>query len=163
MKDLSYLNRDLSKVVILDTHANHVRTHPENAIVMSPWKGEVEGPEAKGLVEMIPFLECEHPRDSLHSPQMTDDSQLTLFCVAIGIYNPQDVRPILQAYQGKDIPREYAKKEAEAKAKFIEDWKAKGGHKGLSSGGFTLSSLFGGSASVRPIPHISAFLLSTLI
>lgn len=66
VKDLSYLNRDLSKVIVLDTHANHVRTHPENAIVMSPWKGEVGGPEAKGLVEMIPFLECKHLHAFFH-------------------------------------------------------------------------------------------------
>jgi mitochondrial import inner membrane translocase subunit TIM50 len=66
--------------------------------------------------------------------------------IAIGIYKPQDVRPILQAYQGKDIPLEYAKKEAEAKQKHIEEWQHR--KKSLSSTGFTLSSLFGSSSQV---------------
>ncbi|KAH7929536.1 HAD-like protein [Leucogyrophana mollusca] len=125
VKDLSYLNRDLSKVILLDTHEEHVSTHPENAIVLPKWTGS---PGDRGLIAIIPFLE------------------------SIGIYKPQDVRPILQAYSGKDIPIEYAKKEAEAKLKHIEEWKGKS--KGLSTGGFTLSSLFGSTGEVThsPIP-----------
>lgn len=46
---------------------------------------------------------------------------------AIGIYNPPDVRPMVKAYEGKDIPKEYAKREAESKRQFIENWKAHGG------------------------------------
>jgi import inner membrane translocase subunit TIM50 len=48
---------------------------------------------------------------------------------AIGIYKPPDVRAILKAYEGKNIPVEYAKKEAENKQAFIEEWKARGGGK----------------------------------
>lgn len=66
---------------------------------------------------------------------------------AIAIYKPPDVRPILQAYQGKDIPIEYAKKEAEARERHVAEWKSKS--KGLSSGGFTMSTLFGMSTEVR--------------
>ena len=70
---------------------------------------------------------------------------------AIGIYKPPDVRPILQAYHGKDVPIEYAKKEAEARERHIAEWKGKS--KGLSSGGFTMSSLFGVNTEVSiPIP-----------
>ena len=57
--------------------------------------------------------------------------------------NPPDVRPILKAYQGKDIATEYAKVEAANKARLVEEWKAK--HKsntGISTGGFTISRLF---------------------
>ncbi|KAJ7583261.1 import inner membrane translocase subunit tim-50 [Mycena floridula] len=68
VKDLSYLNRDLSKVVVLDTVADHVRTHPENAIVVPKWKGD---PKDAGLISLIPFLE------------------------SIAIYKPADVRPIM--------------------------------------------------------------------
>ncbi|KII95425.1 hypothetical protein PLICRDRAFT_25908 [Plicaturopsis crispa FD-325 SS-3] len=123
VKDLSYLNRDLSKVIMLDTHQDHVSTHPQNAIVIPPWKGD---PKDRGLVALIPFLE------------------------SIGIYKPPDVRPILEAYHGKNIPLEYAKKEAAAKAKHIEEWKSGK----ISSGGFTLSSLLGGSStqSASPVP-----------
>ena len=56
VQDLSYLNRDLSKVVLLDTHEDHVSTHPENSILLPKWTGD---PKDKGLVSMIPFLECE--------------------------------------------------------------------------------------------------------
>jgi len=117
VKDLSYLNRDLSKVISLDTSEDHVSTHPENAIVIPQWKGD---PRDRGLIAMIPFLE------------------------SIGIYKPNDVRPILAAYRGKDVPLEYAKKEAEAKQKHLDEWK---NSKGIAAGGFTLSGLFGGSGS----------------
>jgi import inner membrane translocase subunit TIM50 len=48
---------------------------------------------------------------------------------AIGIYKPPDVRVVLKAYEGKNIPIEYAKKEAEHKRQFIEEWKSRGGGK----------------------------------
>lgn len=80
---------------------------------------------------------------------------------AIGIYKPQDVRPILGAYQGKDIPSEYAKFEAAAKQKHIEEVEAKraaGGGRGLGTGGFTLSGLFGGSSVRTHLPTSIPFL-----
>ena len=40
---------------MLDTDRDHVSTHPENAVVLPKWKGD---PKDKGLVAMIPFLEC---------------------------------------------------------------------------------------------------------
>lgn len=55
VKDLEYLNRDLSKVVMLDTNSDHSALQPDNAIVIQPWDGSRGD---KGLVEMIPFLEC---------------------------------------------------------------------------------------------------------
>lgn len=136
-KDLSYLNRDLSKVILLDTHEEHTLTHPENAIVLPKWTGT---PGDRGLVAMIPFLECM----PFFFPALC---AILMFISAIGIYKPPDVRPILQAYQGKDIPIEYGKKEAEARERHIAEWKGKS--KGLSSGGFTMSSLFGVSTEVR--------------
>ncbi|KAG1874221.1 HAD-like domain-containing protein [Suillus tomentosus] len=125
VKDLSYLNRDLSKVILLDTHPEHVSSHPENAVILPKWTG---APGDKGLIAMIPFLE------------------------SIAIYKSPDVRPILQAYAGKDVAIEYAEKEAEAKQKHIEEWKSKA--RGLSKGGFTLSGMFGGptESSRSPIP-----------
>ena len=100
----------------MDTVPDHVRLQPENAIVLPKWKGD---PNDKGLVAIIPFLE------------------------SIGIYKPADVRPILQKYEGKDLAVEYAKKEAEAKARQVEEWKAK--HKGVTPG--FMSSLLGISSS----------------
>lgn len=63
LQDLSYLNRDLSKVIMLDTDPEHVSTHPENAIILPKWKGD---PKDRGLIAMIPFLECSFPRDPPH-------------------------------------------------------------------------------------------------
>ncbi|WWD22651.1 hypothetical protein CI109_107144 [Kwoniella shandongensis] len=126
VKDLSYLNRDLSKVILLDTNPEHSALQPENAITIKPWEGQ---PRDKGLVEMIPFLE------------------------SIGIFNPADVRPILKAYEGKDIPVEYAKKEAEAKKKAIEDWERTHPTAVAGAGSGFLSSMFGSVAapgSTRP-------------
>ena len=77
---------------------------------------------------------------------------------AIAIYRPPDVRPILNAFHGKDIPVEYAKQEAEAKKRHVEAWQ-QGGARRLSESGFTLSSMFGGSSSVRSLT--SPFRLGT--
>jgi len=116
VKDLSYLNRDLSKVIAVDTVAERYSSQPENVIILPKWEGD---PKDTGLIGLIPFLE------------------------SIGILNPPDVRPVLTAYQGKDIATEYAKVEAANKARIVEELKAK--HKsntGLASGGFTISRLF---------------------
>ncbi|KAH8827767.1 import inner membrane translocase subunit tim-50 [Flagelloscypha sp. PMI_526] len=114
-KDLSYLNRDISKVVVLDTNASHIRTHPENAIILPRWEGDKQG--ARGLVDMIPFLEH------------------------IAFFNYPDVRPVLQNWKDKNIPVEYAKWEAEYKQRHLEALAAKGGVKAVG-GTFSLGSLF---------------------
>lgn len=76
--------------------------------------------------------------------------------IAIAFYKTEDVRPILKAYQGKDIAVEYAKREAELKAKFLADWKVKGGGRGATST-LSFSSLFGGKdplVRIFPSPPI---------
>ncbi|KAI0827729.1 NIF-domain-containing protein [Trametes gibbosa] len=125
VKDLKYLNRDLSKVVLLDTHPEHVAPNPENAVILPKWTGD---PKDRGLISVIPFLE------------------------SIAIFKTPDVRPVLKAYEGKDIPIEFAKKEAEMKKRHLEEWEHN--RKGLSRGGLTLSSLFGSSeqAVASPVP-----------
>lgn len=57
-QDLAYLNRDLSKVIVVDTNAEHSALQPENAIIIKPWEGK--GGE-RGLIDLIPFLECTSP------------------------------------------------------------------------------------------------------
>lgn len=54
-QDISFLNRDPSKVVALDVHPEHFALQPENALIVPPWTGEAGD---KGLVALIPFLEC---------------------------------------------------------------------------------------------------------
>lgn len=145
VKDISFLNRDPSKVIVLDVNPEHVALQPENGIVLQPWDGS---PRDKGLVDMIPFLECMFCLFFIFSYAKISQ--------AIGIFNPADVRPILQAYAGKDIPIEYAKKEAEAKAKAIEEWERTHPTAITGAGSGFLSSIFGSVAAVGLffIPHL---------
>ncbi|KAK8065016.1 Mitochondrial import inner membrane translocase subunit TIM50 [Apiospora hydei] len=114
VKDLSYLNRDLSKVVIVDTNARHVRNQPENAIVLPKWTGD---PKDKELVSLIPFLEY------VHTMQY------------------KDVREVLKSFDGKHIPTEFQRREAIARAQFEKEFQArKPKHK---SGMASLGSMLG--------------------
>ena len=45
--------------------------------------------------------------------------------IAIAIHHPSDVRPILKAYQGKDIALEYNKLEEEQKRRMLQDERRK--------------------------------------
>jgi import inner membrane translocase subunit TIM50 len=53
LKDLSRLNRDLSKVLVLETDPSRV-SQPENVIQLAPWKGDLSDRE---LLAYLPFLE----------------------------------------------------------------------------------------------------------
>ena len=54
-KDLSRLNRDLSKVLVLETDPSRVNQQ-DNVIQLSPWKGDLNDKE---LLAYLPFLESE--------------------------------------------------------------------------------------------------------
>lgn len=127
VKDLAYLNRDLSKVILIDTVPDHISAQPENSILLPKWTGDARD---RGLVGLIPFLE------------------------SVGILQPQDVRPVLKAYEGKDIPAAYAQVEADYKKRFIDAWEKK--HEGkrapASASVGRVSSLFGGSSGAVADP-----------
>ncbi|KAG6000037.1 mitochondrial inner membrane protein required for protein import [Claviceps maximensis] len=115
VKDLSYLNRDLSKVIIIDTKAQHVRKQPENAIVLEPWKGDSKDND---LIGLIPFLEY------IHTMQYSD------------------VRKVLKSFEGKHIPTEFARREAIVRQEFnkqLEQQKKKSKGSGVGA----LSNLLG--------------------
>lgn len=114
VKDLSYLNRDLSKVIIIDSNAKHVRKQPENAIILDPWKGDRTDKE---LVALIPFLEY------IHTMQYPD------------------VRKVLRAFDGKHIPTEFARREAIARNEFNAQLAAKAKHSKPSGFGALSSAL----------------------
>lgn len=105
VKDLSYLNRDLSKVIIIDTDPKHVRLQPENAIILPKWKGD---PKDKALVDLVPFLEF------IHTMQY------------------DDTRKVLKSFEGKSIPVEFARREALARA---EHQRRLGNKKAKTQGG----------------------------
>ncbi|KAI9924752.1 hypothetical protein ASPWEDRAFT_51512 [Aspergillus wentii DTO 134E9] len=94
IKDLSYLNRDLSKVILLDTKEEHARLQPENAIVLDKWHGDSKD---KTLVALIPFLE---------------------YMAGMGV---EDVRPVLKSFDGTFIPAEFAKREKIMREKFQKE------------------------------------------
>jgi import inner membrane translocase subunit TIM50 len=49
LKDLSFLNRDLGKVLVIDNHQECLATHPENGLLVKSWKGE------KGDTELFSY------------------------------------------------------------------------------------------------------------
>ncbi|KAI1119031.1 HAD-like domain-containing protein [Nemania sp. NC0429] len=120
VKDLSYLNRDLSKVIIIDTKESHVQNQPDNAIILAPWKGNKDDKE---LVSLIPFLEYIFAMES------------------------KDVRQVLKSFKGKHIPTEFARREAIARAEFQKQLDSQ---KRRSSGMGALGSMLGlkGNVSV---------------
>lgn len=116
VKDLSYLNRDPSKVIVLDTKASHVRKQPENSIILDPWAGEKDDKE---LVSLIPFLEY------IHTMQY------------------DDVRKVLKSFEGKHIPTEFARREAIARKEFNARLAAEKGKHKKPSGMGALGSMLG--------------------
>lgn len=113
VKDLSYLNRDLKKVVIVDCDPQAVRKQPENAIVLPPWTGD---PRDTTLIDYIPFLE---------------------YLAALGY---EDTREVLKSFEGKNIPVEFARRQKLLREKFDADQAKK---RKPRSGGLGLGALFG--------------------
>lgn len=84
IKDLSLLNRDLSKVVIIDPDEDCYSMQPENALPVEKWTGEKDD----GLIKLIPFLEY------------------------LGTSHAKDVREVLGSFKDKShIPEEFAVRE----------------------------------------------------
>ncbi|OLL24969.1 Mitochondrial import inner membrane translocase subunit tim50 [Neolecta irregularis DAH-3] len=94
IKDLSHLNRDLSKVILVDVNPVSWSLQPENAAPIKTWNGD---PNDRELVRMIPFFEY------------------------IAATSVPDVRPLLKSYEGKDIATEYAIREARLKEQLLND------------------------------------------
>ncbi|KAF7864002.1 hypothetical protein EAF04_006967 [Stromatinia cepivora] len=120
IKDLSYLNRDLSKVILIDTKPHHAKKQPENAIILKPWTGDVKDKE---LVSLIPFLE--------YIPTM----------------QYADVRKAIKSFEGTHIPTEFAKREAIARKKFQEQLAEERKKHGKRGGGV---GLLGSALGIKP-------------
>lgn len=129
VKDLSHLNRDLSKVIIMDSNPESFSMQPENGIALKPWQGEAND---QGLLEYIPFLE------------------------AVALNNVQDVRVLLKSLEGKHIPVEWAKFEEEHNKRFRLEWEEEQKKKKSSR---NLGSLLGGggAASQTEGPPLTPF------
>ncbi|KAL3139567.1 hypothetical protein ABBQ38_003887 [Trebouxia sp. C0009 RCD-2024] len=89
VRDLSKLNRDMSKVLFVTSDPKACKLHPNNAVLLKPWKLEADD---HTLLDLMPFLE------------------------AIYRANVPDVRNVVQSYEGQNIPvafRERMKQVAE--------------------------------------------------
>lgn len=83
-------------------------------------------PNGRAILRTVAWLPLFHSSNVGLQLSMMHKAEFLCY-QAIAIYKPADVRPILTAYHGKDIPLEYAKKEAEGKQKHIEEWEKKKG------------------------------------
>ncbi|PSK60399.1 hypothetical protein B9Z65_549 [Elsinoe australis] len=126
IKDLEYLNRPLDKTLIIDTNQDHVSNQPSNAIVLPKWNGNPKDPHAKDLVALIPFLEY------------------------IATMNIQDVRKVIESFKDKDIPTEFARREAIAREEFQKQYQEQQGKKPRASLGGFLSSALGVKPAAAP-------------
>jgi len=99
-----------------------VKAQPENAIVLPKWKGQ---PGDKGLVGLIPFLEY-----------------LAMLQQGGGNF---DVRQALKSMEGKDIPQEFAQREAKLRVEFQKDLEAEKAKKSKKSVGSFVGALGLGS------------------
>ena len=94
IKDLSKLNRDTGKVIIIDVDPDSYSLQPENAIPMKPWDGT---PDDK-LIRLIPFLEY------------------------LATQTPTDVKPILSSFEDRNnIPDEFNERMEKLREKFYAD------------------------------------------
>lgn len=109
VQDLSFLNRDLSKVILMDTVPAHASKQPENAIILPKWKGD---PTDKDLVSYIPFLEF------------------------LATYETKDTREMLKGYEGKHIPTEFARRDAILRERALKEQAESGGKRSRRSVGF---------------------------
>ena len=54
VKDISYLNRDIKDIIVIENQADKVKFHPHNVIELPLWTGDRSDRE---LYDIIPFLE----------------------------------------------------------------------------------------------------------
>lgn len=120
---MSYINRPLSKVILLDTKPVHAKNQPENAIILAPWKGD---PTDKDLVGYIPFLE---------------------YIATMGI---NDVREAIKSFDGKHIPTEYARREALLREALLREEFNKQHSAQKKGKSFNLGSLVSSALGIKP-------------
>ncbi|KAI4204569.1 MAG: hypothetical protein LQ350_001119 [Teloschistes chrysophthalmus] len=120
IKDLSYLNRPLSKTILLDTNPAHASFQPTNAIILQKWTGQ---PADTELVSLIPFLE---------------------YIASMGI---SDTRDVLKSFENTHIPTEYARRENIAREKFRKQYAEETGARSNRSSRSSSSSSGGGFLS----------------
>lgn len=98
IKDLSLMNRDLSKIIIIDPDQNCYSMQPENAIPIEKWDGKKDDK----LIKLIPYLEY------------------------LATSHTKDVRESLNSFHDKNkIPEEFAIKEQKMRDEWKESQERK--------------------------------------
>lgn len=94
IKDLSLLNRDLGKTVMIEVDPDCASLQPENSIVVAKWDGKPDD----YLIRLIPFLEY------------------------LATQPVKDVRPILNSFTNKfNIVDEFSQREAKLRQQWKKD------------------------------------------
>jgi len=68
LKDLSSLNRDLKKVIVIDWNKDHIQSNPDNALILEKWEGDNSDRALIGLAQLLHEIkdsEMEDVRDVL--------------------------------------------------------------------------------------------------
>ncbi|PIA18717.1 HAD-like protein [Coemansia reversa NRRL 1564] len=94
-KDLTTINRDMSKVIMIDTDPEAFKMQPNNGVLGRPFYGD---PGDNWIEQITEFLEY------------------------VNMMAPKDVRPWINTYKGKDAALEFNKWEDAKRRKVIEDW-----------------------------------------
>jgi len=63
IKDLSLINRDLSKAIIVDNIASNFKFQPRNGIAISTWTGEEDDVALSNLIPVLKKLVVEKVSD----------------------------------------------------------------------------------------------------
>ncbi|KAJ2716277.1 mitochondrial inner membrane protein required for protein import [Coemansia spiralis] len=97
-KDLSTINRDMAKVIMVDIDPEAFKMQPDNGLLARPFRGD---PSDNWIEQITEFLEYVH------------------------MVEPKDVRPWLRTYQGRDAAREFNKWEDAIRSKMAAEWEEK--------------------------------------
>ncbi|KAJ3024119.1 mitochondrial inner membrane protein required for protein import [Thoreauomyces humboldtii] len=132
VKDLSQLNRDLTKTVLLDTKAESFQLQPENGLLLKPWLGERDDRELKKL-----------------------ETFFTELYVFMTVYGIEDVRPVLSIINAID-PADPATAWSVYKERARADFDARNNAPSASSSATSsrpswLASLIGSGKSAQPV------------
>lgn len=125
-QDLSKLNRDLKRVVIIDDEADSFKLQPDNGIEVSEFKGDSTDTE---LVQLIPFLESRPLLETLNRNSVSDASSAGLVQDDVS-----DVREVIRSYKGPDVARRFIANRMERNRRVL------GAEEGLQSSGATKKS-----------------------
>jgi Dullard-like phosphatase family protein len=125
-KDLNCLNRDLKKIIVLDSNKSSYKKFENNIILINEWDGKKSDKE---LLKLIPFFEC------------------------MAITLPNDIRPVIKSYSGKKLSDAFIEHQNILREKFNEqnkdilrkrEEKKLNIHSDNSSSNGIVNALFGG-------------------